>query len=36
MKSVLKSLVAGLLAVTLTAPVAIAEERPAFSQEELD
>src|SRR5688572_27202911 len=36
MKSFLKSLVAGLLAVTLTGPVAIAQERPAFSQEELD
>ena len=36
MKSFLKSLVAGLLAVTLTGPVAVAQERPAFSEEELD
>jgi hypothetical protein len=36
MKSFFKSLVAGLLAVTLTAPVAIAQERPAFSEEELN
>jgi hypothetical protein len=36
MKSFLKSLLAGLLAVTLTGPVAVAQERPAFSEEELD
>jgi Protein of unknown function (DUF3300) len=36
MKSFLKSLVVGLLAVTLTGPVAIAQERPAFSEEELN
>jgi hypothetical protein len=36
MRSFLKSLIAGLLAVTLTAPVAVAEERPAFGEEELN
>jgi uncharacterized protein DUF3300 len=36
MKSFLRSLIAGLLAVTLTGPVAVAQERPAFSEEELD
>ena len=36
MKSFLKSLMIGLLAVTLTGPVAVAQERPAFSEEELD
>ena len=36
MKTFLRSLLAGLLALTLTGPVAVAEERPAFSDEELD
>jgi hypothetical protein len=36
MKTFLKSVVAGLLAVLLTAPAASAQERPAFSPEELD
>src|SRR5262245_36119217 len=36
MKALLRSLLAGLLAVTLTAPVAVAQEGPAFSEEELD
>jgi hypothetical protein len=36
MKAFLKTLIIGLLAVTLTGPVASAEERPAFSEEELD
>jgi Protein of unknown function (DUF3300) len=36
MKTFLKSLMIGLLAVTLTGPAAVAEERPAFSDEELD
>lgn len=36
MKSFFRSLIAGLLAMTLAAPVAVAQERPAFSQEELD
>jgi hypothetical protein len=36
MKSFLRSFLAGLLAVTLTGPVAVAQERPAFSEEELD
>ena len=36
MKSLLKSLVAGLLAVALTGPAAFAQNRPAFSQQELD
>jgi hypothetical protein len=36
MKSFLKSLMIGLLAVTLTGPVAVAQERAAFSEEELD
>ncbi|HSC95289.1 MAG TPA: DUF3300 domain-containing protein [Burkholderiales bacterium] len=36
MKAFLKSVVAGLLAVLLTAPAASAQERPAFSPEELD
>lgn len=35
MKSLLKSLLAGLLAVTLTGPVAVAQERAALSEEEL-
>jgi hypothetical protein len=36
MKSFLRSLLAGFLALTLTGPVAVAQERPAFSEEELD
>lgn len=36
MKAFLKSVVAGLLAVLLTASAALAQERPAFSPEELD
>jgi hypothetical protein len=36
MKALLKSLVAGLLAALLTAPAAFAQERPAFSPQELD
>ncbi len=36
MNTFLRSLVAGLLAVSLTAPAAAAPERPAFTQEELD
>jgi hypothetical protein len=36
MKAFLKSVVAGLLAVLLTLPAAVAQERPAFSQQELD
>jgi hypothetical protein len=36
MKSFLRSLMIGLLAVTLTGPVAVAQERAAFSEEELD
>ena len=36
MKAFLKSVVAGLLAVLLTLPAAVAQNRPAFSQEELD
>src|SRR3972149_2402607 len=36
MKAFLKSVVAGLLAVLLTLPAAVAQERPAFTPEELD
>ena len=36
MKSFLKSLIAVLLAISMTGPVAVAQERPAFSEEELD
>jgi hypothetical protein len=36
MKAFLKSVVAGLLAVLLTLTAAVAQERPAFSQQELD
>lgn len=36
MKTFLKSVVAGFLAVLLAAPTAFAQERPAFRQEELD
>jgi hypothetical protein len=36
MRSFLRSLLAGLLALALTGPVAAAEERPAFSDEELE
>src|ERR1700752_3256248 len=36
MKSFLRSLVAGSLALVLTGPVAVAQERPAFSDQELD
>lgn len=36
MKTILKSVVAGLFAMLLTLPGAIAQERPAFSQQELD
>ena len=36
MKTFLKSLLAVLLAVSMTGPVAVAQERPAFSEEELD
>lgn len=36
MNAFLRSLIAGLLAVSLTAPAAAAPERPAFTQEELD
>ena len=36
MKAFLKSVVAGLLAVLLTLPAAVAQNRPAFSPEELD
>ncbi len=36
MKSFLRPLLAGLLALALTGPVAVAQERPAFSEEELD
>jgi hypothetical protein len=36
MKAFLKSVVAGLLAAVLTVPAAVAQERPAFTPEELD
>src|SRR3989304_891274 len=36
MKAFLKSVVAGLLAVLLTLPAAVAQNRPAFSPQELD
>jgi len=36
MKAFLKSVIAGLLAVLLTLTAAVAQERPAFSQQELD
>jgi hypothetical protein len=36
MKAILKSVVAGLLALVLTAAEALAQERPAFSRQELD